>query len=632
MEDDDFAELGFEEDPAEGLDFQDDPDQVPEDYAETGARVLELPEITIEGTPEGTGTVTMAPGAGTEYREIEKAWEGNGNAAPDDRSTRERLVDYIRGDATALGTGNMTPLAPTMAGDDVASWGGREFPSLPSIRRSIAAGVDLDVLMPAANTDAPIVGTDRRPLAAATGATDAATFGFIDELAGLVRGRDAVQSERDRSAESQEQSGAEYGTGYIGGSAPLALVPGSAPTAAGRIAAAGVTGGAAGFLRGAGESEATDGIGRIDDGVQQAALEGLLSAGTAGAGEAVAAGMSGLARRIGGSQSMRQARQQAGLEARGIWARRSQDAVRQRPGGADALLRDLDELGAPLDPRDMISSGGQPGFIDRMLTEGGEQVGATVRQMDDVGATVPGPAVADRIRRLAGEQAADVAPLSGSDAAQAALLERAGRVEAAGDLPFSVAHGERRAIDQLVNWGNPDQSLSVIGGQRQGMRRALSSTMQDAADGAGLGEQWRMANRRYALGAELDDVARGAERLNAQGGIAGAESRASGLRRMLTGPGIRERALGAVEAIGGPAAGQEMRLRLPGMQYRAIDRVLRSQPQLRRAANVMRAANQRGGPAPAAAHALLMRSDPEYRAAIQAAESEAPEGVEATND
>lgn len=635
MDDDELAELGFE--PDDGLDFQEDPDQVPESYAATGTRVLELPETTVEGTPEGTGSVTMADGPATEYQIVEKDWQGNGadpasdprwqGPAGERRTPRDRLMAYIRGDATALGDASLVnPIGQALGGDQ-PSWGGREMPSLPSLRRSIASGGDLDVLMPAANTETPIVGRDRRPLAAATGVTDAASFGFVDELSGLVGGRERREAERTRTSEAQDQAGTEYGAGYAGGAAPLALIPGGGTTAGVRMAIAGGTGAGAGLIRGAGESNEETLAGRLTDGVQQGALEGLVSAGTMGLADGTAPLLRSLARRAT-SPATRQAGQQAGLEARGIWARRSQDAVRQRPGGADALLQQLDELGAPLDPREMISAGGRPGFIDRLLTEGGEQVGNTVQRLDDMGATVPGQGVAQRIRGLASEQSAAAAPLSGSDAAQRALMERASRVEAAGELPFSTAHRERRAIDQLVNWSNPDQSLSVIGGQRQGMRRALSTEMQSAADAAGLGEAWTQGNRTYALGAELDDVARGAERLNAQGGLAGAESRASGLRRMLTGPGLRERALGAVEAIGGPAAGQEMRIRLPGMQYRAIRRVIQSGPRFQRAARVIEAALERGGAAPAAAHALLMRSDPEYRQAIQAAESNAPEGAE----
>lgn len=641
MEDDEFDDLASPDTEFDDL-AADAPSAVPKGMVTTGARVLELPETTVEGAADGTGSVSMAPGAGTEYNEVREAapyelpTEPQGPAAPDTRSRSERLMEYLRGsDPEALGSGAqlMNPLSMLGLGDDdVPSWGGRELPSLPSIRRAASAGGDLDVLMPAAATDdgQPIVGRDERPNAAAIGATDGGSFGFVDELAGAVGGDERQAQERARSAQAQEQSGAEYGVGYAGGVAPAALIPGAAPSAAARIGLAGATGAGLGLLRGVGEST-QDGFDRLEDGVRQGGIEGALSAGTAGLAEGAAPLFRHLAARANNAPALQQARVQAGLEARGIWGRRSQDAVRARPGGAAGMIDELDALGAPLDPRQMVGSGGSPGFIDRMLDEGGQAVGSTVDQLDGVGATVPGPAVGQRLRALAASQDASVAPLSGSDATQRALVGRAERIEAVGDLPFSTAHNERRAIDRNISWRNADANISSLDGQGQGMRRALSTEMQGAADAAGLGPQWTQGNRRYAVGSELDEVARGAERLNAQGGMAGAGSRWHGVSQVFDpASSLSQRGMGVVEAIAGPAGHQELRMRLPGMQYRAITRVLRSGPQFERAARVMQGASQRGGAAVAAAHALLMRSSPDYRRAIQAAENEAPEGAEAT--
>jgi hypothetical protein len=445
---------------------------------------------------------------------------------------------------------------------------------------------------------------------------------------------DAYEFERNQirmaDREMQERSPGAYGVGTVLGTAPQMLVPGGQSTWLGRVGMQGLAGFGMGGLRGFGQSEATDAEGLLADTATGAAVEGLGGAALTGAGElggGIVRGVGNwLARRAPGLQ---RASTQAGLEARGIWGRDAMEAARQRPGGQEGLLRELDEMGAPLHAREM------PEFIDRQLAEQGERIGNVVREMDESGARVGTESIINRLRGLAGEQ--DEMVMTGASPARA-LRQRAEALEQLPEqsLGFGQSHRQRRELDRLVNWQNPDPSIASLTGQRAEMRRALSDAMRDAAEGAGRGPEWTAANRGYSTAAELDDIARGYERRNVQGGMAGAQSRAAGFGRMVSGPGLVNRAQGAVEAIAGPAAMQELRYAWPGASYRGMQALI---PQLRAAgpqgarfAATLEAASRRGSIALAAAHALLSQRDPEYRQAVEAAQNAAAQQEQPTEE
>ncbi len=471
----------------------------------------------------------------------------------------------------------------------------------------------------------------------------AAGAGFSPELLRLlaitpeaqqagVRGEgmgSVYEQERNRArgidAELQERSPISYGGGAIAGSLPYAAIPGGGGSFAARVGTQTAIGAGLGALEGAGRSEAEDLGGLASDAGEGALVGSALSAGGTMIGEGTGYGLRRLgqwaANRAPGAQ---RAATQMGLEARGIWGRDAMEQAREFPGGQEALLGRLDELQAPLHARDM------PAFIDRQLQEQGERVGGVVREMDESGARVDTAPIIDRLEALAREQDADV--ITGAGPARA-LRERArglaelptaeygGGGDAAPQLGFGQSHHQRRSIDQLVNWQNPDPSVASLQGQRVEMRRALSDAMQGAADEAGRGPEWTAANRGYSLAAELDDIARGYERRNVQGGMAGAQSRAAGFGRMITGPGLLGRAQGAVEAVAGPAAMQELRYAWPGMAYRGLQnlppRLRALGPQGARWAGMLEQAARRGSTALAAAHFALSRTDPSYRAAVE---------------
>lgn len=639
MDDDEILD-GLDLGPPDALDELDEgaPEAMPKGHVETGARVLELPETTVEGTPEGTGTVTMAPGNGTEYREVREAdpheltAPEQGPAAPDTRSARERLMAYIRGDdPEALGSLSfVNPIGHMLSGEQPA-WGGREFPSLPSVRRAISAGGDLDVLMPAANTDEVIVGRDRRPLAAATGATDAATFGWVDELAGELGGDARQAQERQRTSEAMGQAGTEYGTGYAGGTAPLALIPGGASTSAGRMAIAGSTGAGAGLLRGAGESDGDTVEARLTDGVQQGALEGLMSAGTAGLAEGAApllsrfAGMADegatAARRLGAESRV----QAAGLTNPNPHPRTRFGRHMRRLGGAEGVadMLDAERIGGRWLPTPATDDD-----LARLARGAGAQFDDITRQMDEAGGGVSRTALAARGEQTMSDMLGDIDTAPARQALERArsnyiepLLERADPLGAGDDLmSWSQAHQYRQHLDSqgrlLERASDPvDGSMA---GAAQGMRGDVSDLMSEGLDAVDpeLRSQWSAANRQWSLGALLRDNARDTG------------SRFSGAiaEGMALGSGDVTGAAGA-RAAGGLMSRYGPGIRARGWQF--AQRVLQSAgPALQRAQQTMRGAQMRGGAAPAAAHALLMRGDPEYRQAIQAAESEAPEGEE----
>lgn len=673
MDDEELAALGFEadDDAPAGLDFQEDASEVPQNYAPTGARVLELPETTVEGTPEGTGSVTMADRPATEYQIIDKQWEtdetaANPNPQPpgadrDTRSAGERLYEYLRrgrspfqadparyveGDPLALGeVGSVDLFNPlgSLVGQGRSQLAGRELPSLPSIRRAIATDGDmsdrLSALLPAANTDEPIIGPDVRALGPLTGATAPVRWVY-DNLA-RATGSDALADQDQALADLvTEQAPNEVAAGEaltVGGlTAPI-----SAPSMLGRAALAGLTGAVTGGLR------SGAGGGDIEDVAMAAGLEGALAGGMSGAADAAssvgAPMLSALAERSQ-SPALRDVWNQAGLEARGIYGRRAMERAQGMPGGVEQVARNLDDLDVPLDPRRAAR------HLSQLQAESGPRVGQLARQIraqQDAGRALMtdmrGPA--EQAEQLAAgvEHGAGMGPAANHLRTQVRDQWLAQAEARPGGMPFFEEVPEPGGGTRIGGlWGEDinlrelagdasQQGLGRVRGRLNAARRVVSNELGNIADSAGLGADWRDARRSHAILMDLDDISGGDYRRNVQGGMGGAFSRGSGFGRVAQGlsnaaPGDVVAGLG--EAVIAPFAQQEARFRLPGMQYRAIQRVIQSGPQFERAARALRGAQMRGGAAVAAAHALLMRSDPIYRRAIQAAESEAPEGEE----
>lgn len=605
---------------------------VPSGYRETGSRVLEVPEVEIvAGQRPGTEREIGTP---TEYREVRPTALGSAQGTAQPRSMLAQLADL------ALDTGRVP-----------RQWAGRDRPTVESVERGLESG-SLDAAVPVAarpegmSSSAP----DHRDRAGMYGLGQGLTFGHLDELSGeggvaQMAGRYGVGSalanalvddaprdttQRDRArreiARASEQAPDEHSAGELAAALPQVLLPGGQGRMAQRVAVSAGQGLGMGALRGAGESEAEGA-----DLARDAAVGGLTEGALAAGGHAFAEGAGPLMRRLarsaqGAVPRLERDAAQSGLEARGIWAQRAANMVADRPGGPQQLVRELDEIGAPLHPRETAE------FVDRMLAEEGPRIGAVSREMDAAGQRVDLEPVIMRMDELARQQ--DAFPITG-DAPAAALRGRAraltelptdefmGGGDVAPSMDFSQAHGQRMEIDRTLDWRNPDPAIASLEGQRMELRRSLSDSMQNSADAAGLGDEWSDANRRYALGMELQDLAGGAARQNVSGGPAGAISRAAGLSNFIHGPGVLRRLQGAVEMTAGPAAMQELRHAYPGVQYRAlralVPRLRTLGPGLERAAMRMESAARRGPGTLAAQHFVLMQSDPEYRRAYERA-------------
>jgi hypothetical protein len=273
------------------------------------------------------------------------------------------------------------------------------------------------------------------------------------------------------------------------------------------------------------------------------------------------------------------------------------------------LAGELDAEEFPLDARR------SPAMIDRVLGEAGPEIGRVREAIEATGERVDPRQIMTRLDALAAQEAR--APIGGQERAQA-LRNFSSRFEplAEDGMSFGDAHQQRRTIDDMISRFSPDPNLSSVAGQRQQLRQYVSDAMGDTAQRAGLGDEWAGANRRYSLGAFMDEHGRGGERLSPQGGISGAISRAGGMLQAAGG-----NPMGAAQMFAGPAVQQEMRMRVPGLQVRTLRRLIPAMraagPALQRAAHVLTAAQQRGSAAVAAAHYTLSRRSPEYRAMIE---------------
>ena len=632
-------ELGFvADDAADG--FVEAPAEVPGGYRETGARVLELPETTIAAG----GPTTVAPGGGTEYREVAKVGRADRTGermGPDRRGAVDRVREYLSGrDPEALGTGWRGGVPGQVMGDSPApEWAGIEAPSLPSIRRAISADFTpgstssdvLNTLVPRAPmAQQPASGIDDRSLAPAIGATDALSFGWLDEIAGAVGGDSRRQAERARTQRAQDQAPTEYATGMAAGTAPLALVPGGAPTAAGRMAIAGGVGAGAGLLRGTGESDA-GGVEALRSGVEGAALEGLIGAGTAGMGEAAAPLLGRLARGADElTRGLRQTRAETRLQAAGLMNPNPHPSTRYgrqlaRLGGAEEVSRMLDEqrVGGRIVP-----TMADEDDLARLGARTGAGFEGVMARMDEGGARISRSELADRAMRSITGELGDMHTGPAQRAIQrmesdyAEPWRNAGRAVTTDArspdlMDFRQAHRLRRQLDQdsgAFSRASDPTDVSVAGGAASA-RDDLNAMMNEALDSVdpALRGQWRGANRAYMLERLLADNARqSGSRL--PGAIAEGVASATGN----VGGAVMARAAGGIVSRYGA-----------GLRVRALDAIIPAMrsgsPALQRAARLLESAQQRGEPAVAAAHYLLSRRSPEYRLMIENASEEGQE-------
>ncbi len=685
----DDADIGFVADEPAG----EGTSAIPEGYREQGRRELVLGETTVTGGRGGG--VSYDPSGEHEVREIEK--DPAHLARRQTASTRgvtidpetgerseyqpqryetagQRLYAYLSGqDPDALGeAGEVTAgeaLGPVLRAD---SLGGVEMPSLASARRALSvAGDAYDRRVRGGRTDfvgaareaAPdalsaLFPTAERPEGMRDSAPDLRSqagyrnalglFGWADELADLREPGTGAQMRALREM-SSEQAPGQAALGGVAESIPLLAIPGGQSTALGRIGAATGVGLGIGTLRGAGESEADDVGGVLEDAVRGGVQEGATAGALTGVGEAA----SPVLRRLGdwatrAARSADDAAVQSRLEATGVWGGRAMRAADEMPGGQPALAADLRRLG--------IGGGlGQPGSTgpasrfprpERALEDAGEVIDAAgqrmravIDAMDDAarasapareagaGANAPGfvdvTRVADEMEAIARQY--ESLPVGGQQVADALRTRIIEPLRARPAMTFGEAHQQRRLLDDLIrSWrANPD--LTTASGQLQTARRALARAMDDAAANLdpALRDAWRQANRDYSVGAFIGENGRGAERLSVGGGIGGAV--ATGVELAQQGvPGS-----GVASGIVGRELAQQQRMRWPGIRAVGLEglaaRLRAMGPRAQAWADALEGAQRRGNVALAAAHAMLQRTDPAYRQAVADLETEGEE-------
>ena len=379
-----------------------------------------------------------------------------------------------------------------------------------------------------------------------------------------------------------------------------------------------LAGGGIGALRGGAESDAETSDGRLDDAMRGAGEEAAMYAAAGGAGELGAAALGRATSRL---PIMRENLTRGELHARGLWASRADEAARRFPGGREGLVRELNRLDAPLRAEE----------IPRWAAEQAEIVGPRVRQaaqdLTDAGARIDMGANAAAAESLAAGAQNRAGGPAVARSLRSSVVEpwQAQAAQAPEGIPFNDAWDERQWLDDLMG-DLPQQGLGRAKGRMLEARRMLSGSMSDEAARVSpeLAEQWTQANRDFAPLGLLGAFGQGAERLNTLGGGAGMISRASGTAHALYG-----NPLGVVEAVAGPAVQQELRMRLPGMQVRALRALIpvleQGGPALQRAAAVLRGAQARGPAAVRAAHYMMAQSSPEYRQAQEQAAQAAEE-------
>lgn len=664
-------------------------DAIPAGMRESGRRMTVLPEMTIGASVNDRGRITdrwdaTAPAStGYEAREVvpdptfAKADRTRGEREPaalTPPSVTQRLARWALGrdleaeDAARLALGGPVAVATDLdlpafgegAGDALAfGWADELQAGHEVAQRRIDAEGARDGL-----NHVSIGGFDTADVR--TPAT------FLDAVFAAYEGGEEYEAARDRlraeSAAAQARAPGSYALGSVAGSASLAAVPGGAPTALGRMAVAGGLGLAGGMLRGAGESGSERLVGALDqpsvarDALRGGAVEGLLSAGTAGVGEAVGP----LVSRIGewaqrrGDEAARAA-VQSRLEGTGVWGNRAMRAADEMPGGPEALAADMRRLGIghgvgeprriarsqasgePVDRTWLPRSTRTPDDTQQVMSEAGDRMRQVLDAMDEAASgrnaallegtreqamrgMVDVSRVADEMDAIAREY--EALPVGGQQIANAIRTQIVEPMRMWGVVRFSDAHRQRRLLDSMIRGWAQDPNLATAAGRLQTARRELSRAMDEAASRLSpeLQAQWRQANRDYSVGAFADEHGQGASRLSVGGGMGGA----MGTGVELATSGVPFASIPA--AMANREAAQQTRMMWPGLRAVALEalapRLRALGPRADRWAQALEAAERRGSTSLAAVHAMLQRRDPEYRRAIEDLEQAGETGEE----
>jgi hypothetical protein len=452
------------------------------------------------------------------------------------------------------------------------------------------------------------------PLRMLAGATDAG----LSRTEVRDRVREYLRSERERAP-------ASFVEGELVAQAPLMAIPGG-QTALARLGTSAAVGGATGLVSGAGEAEELRDVPRtaLTRGAEGAAAGGVL----AGGGELASRGLQALGRGMQrGARGLADPIARARLEAAGLnpapAPRTRYGRHLQRLGGAEevAQMLDTERVGGRMLP----TAEAVPEAVERLGRESGGQMDEIVRAMDEAAAASGGTRGTIPTHEYVGgvdEAARRLEGLRTGPAQRGAARLRADYIEPqvaqSGPMPrpleeprmgWQRAHDLRQQLDTesgvLSRAADPAEH-SAAGGAAEA-RDALAALMNRSAEEAdpALRGTWREANRRWSLRELLGENARG-----------------SATRLMPT------MAEATAFAAGDPtsamtarvASGAWSRYR-PALQTRSLQGIaatLRTLgPRAERWSRTLDAAGRRGAVPLAAAHAILSRTDPEYRRAIE---------------
>lgn len=513
--------------------------------------------------------------------------------------------------------------------------------------------------------------TDRRTEAGGLGVGEGTTLGFLDETQGVLRALPGVASSRPepvqalgvlgwlisalarpeyrqgrdearaRLAQAREQA---PGASLLGQAAPaLAAGLGGGPTAStalGRVAQAALAGGGLGAVVGAGQAEEVGDL--PSDVASGAALGALTSAG----GQALGEGVSGMLRGLGHARptspitrDIEDLAATDALRARGLNPDPAPTSplgrdLQRFPGGREGFARYLQQqrIGGRFPTPQSSAEAAQ-----RLESSAGQRIGDLAQQLDEAGPVVDMSRYAQQLDDLArGMEALPNRPVQAAgaglrrDLIDPLLPEPSplGAIEVdpaqlgiEGIQPrtFSQAHALRRSLDDAAGSWQLDPSMRAATGQAQEARGILSQLMDEAAEEIDplLRGQWRRANRDFQASQILQSRAR-----PTGSNLVGA---------MAEGIDLSAATTGNPAALAGAAAsrgiGRVFSNRLPGIRanvyYAIANRLAQGSPRLQNAARILQDALQRGPQAAAATHFLLSQRDPEYRAAVEAAEQEA---------
>lgn len=618
------------------------------------SRVQVLPETRITASPEGGGTVRG--GLGTEANPIGdvETVETETKDAPTAPLSQE---DYDAGlsrlaeaedDAELEGTSSLEDLA--MSG---SALGGHQAQQRTGTRLRHAV---------------------RDPMAALFGASEGASMGGDDEFWGAIRSaQDAAQGRYHHGSYRQHQQEAEtaseaaeerdptaFGVGEFAGAvggalatAPLAPIEGAG--VAGRLAGGALTGELYGAASGALHSDATledDPSGLLHD-ASAGGLEGLLL-GTAvgGVGEGVRAGGRHLGRMAEGADLARVA-----SVAPGRTISRTDPTIAQfasHPGGIEGQaerLRRMRIVSPAATSRDVFERAGSEydrigdevlGPIRERIAEGGPVRTTRPRHGPDlpgaperVGEEAAGaPSVVDPLYAYADELARS--PDSTDRSFAPSVREQAdAMLDAWGDhVPYEEAERQLRVMGQRTQWVSPSTGQPVRPPTeiRQEVYRRMRRGLDDLAEPRvpeGDVERFREGRLDAQTTRTARDLAEARMGRDAQSAPIGLIDSSLATAAGAAGAGPVGTAATAIASRG--IRGRSGALRATGLDaVRSMVEAGRGS-RLGSWAPVLERALASGLPAFTVAHTRAMR-DPEYAAAVEAAESEDPEAEAAFLD